>query len=701
MIIALQIITRIVHAIHSPKIQRVKPITFHISLLFLIFVYAFLGGLVFNRLEADALARQTEEERKAKAKCVLQALQNASLVADIDESNTTARVLSHCFPAEVDVRSQWSLVTATLYGFGIVTTLGYNRIAPITLAGRLFCVAYGICGIPITMIIIANIGQYLNQFAGATRKSLETYRERRRRSKASITGEDIPESSIELMSVGLLICFLLYVCFGAVLLPLLNGKFDFLNGIYYNFLCLTAIDFGQLVPAKWAFLPITFLYVCLGLAITTIAIDIGSEYMKKLHHIGKAMKNVAQTKIWFGGKTLKVRDLLHAVGKKCGIDPWVIDNMDLENIVERAVAINEGREPPPDLNDDPIPKEPNPPQEDYKDENDNNSKPHEQQPLLSLPPKKQPEMIIRNPTFDTVSHASLDRTPSAEVRPIVPPSFDLCNIVAIDMDLPDDIAEEQALEWESHPGFSRSEALTVPEPPLASPDAIETAGPVVVLQNKPIYDEKEPRKFREKKEKYARDPQKLYETYQEEWDRLEKLSDKKLGQASQGHRRRSVLALGGVVDTSPESGRSSSPTGADGRPLSPVHGMDHRMTSPVREEPRPTSPLSRPTSPPQSGRVVSPPPRDGGRVVSPPRARVVSPSQATQRSRMTNPTVGSSSPRRPSRLTSPPQSTPGSAAGSRESSALRSPTGVRKATESRLKPPMSRGTSKESPTKRK
>lgn len=69
-------------------------------------------------------------------------------------------------------------------------------------------------------------------------------------------------------------------------------------------------------------------------------------------------------------------------------------------------------------------------------------------------------------------------------------SFDLCNIVAIDMDLPDDFAEEQALEWESHPGFSRSEARTVPEPPLASPDAIETAGPVVVLQNKPIYDEK-------------------------------------------------------------------------------------------------------------------------------------------------------------------------------------------------------------------
>uniref|UniRef100_A0A1I7XC99 Potassium channel domain-containing protein n=1 Tax=Heterorhabditis bacteriophora TaxID=37862 RepID=A0A1I7XC99_HETBA len=103
----------------------------------------------------------------------------------------------------------------------------YNRITPITYAGRLFCIVYGICGIPITMIIIANVGQYLNNFAGDSRRKVS------------------------------------YIL----------TAIDFFNGLYYNFLCLTAIDFGQLVPSRVAFLPITFLYVCLGLAITTIAID--------------------------------------------------------------------------------------------------------------------------------------------------------------------------------------------------------------------------------------------------------------------------------------------------------------------------------------------------------------------------------------------------------------------------------------------
>uniref|UniRef100_A0A914ECP4 Potassium channel domain-containing protein n=1 Tax=Acrobeloides nanus TaxID=290746 RepID=A0A914ECP4_9BILA len=74
-----------------------------------------------------------------------------------------AYVVTKCWMKEPDDRSKWSYITATLYGFGIITTLGYNRIAPVTQTGRLFCVFYGICGIPLTMIIIANFGRYLNE----------------------------------------------------------------------------------------------------------------------------------------------------------------------------------------------------------------------------------------------------------------------------------------------------------------------------------------------------------------------------------------------------------------------------------------------------------------------------------------------------------------------------------------------------------
>ena len=45
-------------------------------------------------------------------------------------------------------------------------------------------------------------------------------------------------------------------------------------------------------------------YVVIGLALTTMAIEIASEYLKKLHYYGRKMANPGAATIWFGGKKL-------------------------------------------------------------------------------------------------------------------------------------------------------------------------------------------------------------------------------------------------------------------------------------------------------------------------------------------------------------------------------------------------------------
>jgi hypothetical protein len=50
---------------------------------------------------------------------LVQVLKNASL-----EGDSKAEVIVDCWRKEVDERTEWSYMTATLYGFGIVTTLG-------------------------------------------------------------------------------------------------------------------------------------------------------------------------------------------------------------------------------------------------------------------------------------------------------------------------------------------------------------------------------------------------------------------------------------------------------------------------------------------------------------------------------------------------------------------------------------------------
>uniref|UniRef100_A0A915AAF3 Potassium channel domain-containing protein n=1 Tax=Parascaris univalens TaxID=6257 RepID=A0A915AAF3_PARUN len=571
------------------RLQKAKPFTLHCSLLLLVLLYAFLGGLIFNKLEAEALVRQQNDEYDKRRNCVLEILLNWN-----DDANETATTIMECWKKETDERTEWSYVTSTLYGFGIVTTLGYNRIAPITQAGRMFCILYGICGIPITMIIIANVGQYLNQFARNSRIKIEQYRDRRRRLKST---DEVRESSIEFASLALLIAFLLYVSFGALLLPLLNGQIDFFNGLYFNFLCLTAIDFGQLVPQRVAFLPITFIYVCVGLAITTIAIDVGSEYMKKLHYLGKKMKDAASTKIWFGGKSMKVRDLLHAVGKKCGVEPEFIDGIDLDNVVECVIAINEGRVLPTDLNDEPAPpRAPTPKAPSETQARSSSQAPSEASPLLTDPPtpvkrtqsrpsllsksSRPPSMstqsdstgsdsLLRNQTF--MSHVSVGESPMLEA-PFLDTVFDDGEMVTITIP-PEAESNEETLDFTEPEVLARGREVVEVEMPFSVAETsevkvVEQPSVKLLVEDSEEEEEEEeeqmdeslegedefsdgastarsptpedgrvPRKFLEKKELYGRDARKLFQTYQEEWERLERLSDRRLGP-----RRKSVLA---------------------------------------------------------------------------------------------------------------------------------------------------------------
>lgn len=85
----------------------------------------------------------------------------AILAPSQTNQNTTIDRIVECFKVVIDERSRWGLTTGTLYGFGIITTLGnhknhfnniilvmryllgYNRIEPKRLESRLFCVCYG------------------------------------------------------------------------------------------------------------------------------------------------------------------------------------------------------------------------------------------------------------------------------------------------------------------------------------------------------------------------------------------------------------------------------------------------------------------------------------------------------------------------------------------------------------------------------
>ncbi len=84
---------------------------------------------------------------------------------------------------------------------------------------------------------------------------------------------------------------------------------NFFKPIYFNFITLTSIGLGDVIPRSEAFLWLTLIYIVIGLALTTIAIgmlnlmikhflalDLAADYLKRLHYYGRKIENVGNVR---------------------------------------------------------------------------------------------------------------------------------------------------------------------------------------------------------------------------------------------------------------------------------------------------------------------------------------------------------------------------------------------------------------------
>ena len=62
------------------------------------------------------------------------------------------------------------------------------------------------------------------------------------------------------------------------------------------------IGLGDVVPKSESFMVFTLLYIAIGLALTTIAVEFASDSLRQLHYFGRKLENAGEVVIWFGGK---------------------------------------------------------------------------------------------------------------------------------------------------------------------------------------------------------------------------------------------------------------------------------------------------------------------------------------------------------------------------------------------------------------
>ncbi|PAV57744.1 hypothetical protein WR25_07384 isoform F [Diploscapter pachys] len=215
----------------------------------------------------------------------------------------------------------WTYTTAIFFTATLLTTIGYGNLTPVTWKGRVFCVAYALLGVPLILITVADLGKFLSENIAEMYACYSKYKKRWFKPKyTSISTKDdsgklndVMQDLDQYMAIPiLLIVFILlgYIALGAVLLGSWEN-WDFFSGFYFSFITMTTVGFGDLVPLRREFYYLDLCYIIIGLAITTMCIDVvGIQYIQKIHYFGRAIKDARFALVNVGGKMVHVPDIM-------------------------------------------------------------------------------------------------------------------------------------------------------------------------------------------------------------------------------------------------------------------------------------------------------------------------------------------------------------------------------------------------------
>ncbi|XP_078503462.1 potassium channel subfamily K member 5 [Lissotriton helveticus] len=196
--------------------------------------YLSIGAAIFQALEEPNLKRATESYRLSKEdilrrhKCL-----SKEALDEIVEVVSAAQGQGVTLSGNYSIKT-WDWPNAVIFTATVITTIGYGNVAPKTSAGRLFCVFFGLFGVPLCLTWISALGKF---FAGRARRLGQFMRKR---------GVGLRKAQF--------ICTAIFIIWGVmvhlVLPPFIfmaTEGWDYIEGLYFSFITISTIGFGDYV----------------------------------------------------------------------------------------------------------------------------------------------------------------------------------------------------------------------------------------------------------------------------------------------------------------------------------------------------------------------------------------------------------------------------------------------------------------------
>ncbi|KAJ8725095.1 hypothetical protein PYW07_016053 [Mythimna separata] len=261
----------------------------HVGLFVALMLYTGGGGLVFRALEypAEMAKQEFHRERLLTERWnLIRFVSERSNGTDLDgaekllseylavyervleeaSSSGLALEVENNFPP---LEEKWSILQAVFFSSTVLTTIGYGNIVPETFWGRLFCIAYALIGIPLTLTVIADLGRVFATLVSIIAKQLPAM------PKCCIrVSEANPAGQRSLYAFGAVGFLFLYLSAGAGLFKMWEDDWTFYDGFYFCFITMTTIGFGDIVPKRPKYMLICTVYILIGLALTSTIIEL-------------------------------------------------------------------------------------------------------------------------------------------------------------------------------------------------------------------------------------------------------------------------------------------------------------------------------------------------------------------------------------------------------------------------------------------
>ncbi|CAJ0926722.1 unnamed protein product [Ranitomeya imitator] len=170
-------------------------------------------------------------------------------------------------------QTNWDFSSSFFFAGTVVTTIGYGTIAPKTAGGQIFCVIYALFGIPLNVLILGRVGNALSQWCIRLGKCL--LRKGMKKKKAKIL-----TIIFFLMSGVLLFLGIPPLVFTA------TEKWTYREGVYYAFISLSTIGFGDYVvgsghsPPFEGYRALVYFWIIFGLAWLSLLLNLLTSLLK-------------------------------------------------------------------------------------------------------------------------------------------------------------------------------------------------------------------------------------------------------------------------------------------------------------------------------------------------------------------------------------------------------------------------------------